>query len=209
MEQQVAELVAAMSQLQAQNAEMQAAVQTARQEAAAARASTNQSLIDTRLLGKPRSFDGSDEAWSNFSTILRAYMGAISPELLTAMQAAEAETSPIVQSALPAESAAKSTQLYFILVMLLEGRAQDKVPRVQHGAGLELWRLIAQEYEGKQPSRQAGMLQSILSYSFDINALSASLEKWERMVKQWETSTGKTLGRCPIPMALRWPAVPG
>ena len=126
MEQQVAELVAAMSQLQATVQAQNLELQTARQEASAAAAraasvasSTNQSLIDTRLLGKPRSFDGSDEAWSNFSTILRAYMGAISPELLSAMQAAEAETSPIVQSALPAESAAKSTQLYFILVMLL------------------------------------------------------------------------------------------
>ena len=37
------------------------------------------------------------------------------------------------------------------------------------------------------------MLQSILSYTFDVAQLSASLERWERMVKQWETSSGKTL----------------
>ena len=149
--------------------------------------------MDTRLLGKPKSFDGTGEAWASFSTVLRAYIGAISPELLTSMQQAEAEVTPISQAALAAPEAARSTQLYFILVMLLEGRAQDKVPRVAHGAGLELWRLIVQEYEGKQPSRQAGMLQAILSYTFDVHNLNNSLERWERMVKQWETSTGKVL----------------
>ena len=49
------------------------------------------------------------------------------------------------------------------------------------------------EYKGKQPSRQTGMLQSILSYPLDVANLNSSLERWEWMVKQWETSTGKIL----------------
>ena len=198
MDQQVAQLTATMAQLQQTVANQTAELNVARQEAATARqeaavSAARSGLVDTRLLGKPKSFDGTDESWASFATVMRAYIGAISPDLLAAMVAAESETGPIVQSSLDQANQQRSTQLYFILVMLLEGRAQDKVPRVGHGAGLELWRLLAAEYEGKQPSRQAGMLQSILSYSFDVNNLNGSLERWERQVKQWETSTGKVL----------------
>ena len=155
MEQQVRDLVQALGQLQGTVQQQSGELQQARRDAAvaqatsAATAASRSNLVDTRLLGKPRTFDGSDSSWSNFSTIFRAYMGAISPELLTGMQQAEVETTPILQTALADDTArGRSTQLYFVLVMLLEGRAQDKVPRVPHGAGLELWRLRSQEYEG-------------------------------------------------------------
>ena len=97
---------------------------TARAEAQAARAeaaSSRTGLVDTRLLGKPRSFDGSEESWAGFAVIMKAYIGAISPDLLTSMVAAEAEANPIAQSLLDAASQQRSTQLYFILVLLLKG----------------------------------------------------------------------------------------
>ena len=150
MDQQVAQLVEAMGQLQATVAAQSSELAMARQEAATARAEASTArtgLVDTRLLGKPKSFDGTDESWASFATIMRAYIGAISPDLLTAMVQAESEATPIVQTSLDAANQQRSTQLYFILVMLLEGRTQDKVPRVSHGSGLELWRLLATEYK--------------------------------------------------------------
>ena len=80
--------------MQAQNAEMQAAVQTARQEAAAARASTNQGLIDTRLLGKPRTRRGMDGA---LTALLKA--NGVSEETATKLSRAPFRITTVKQLA--------------------------------------------------------------------------------------------------------------
>ena len=66
MDQQVAQLVEAMGQLQATVAAQSSELAMARQEAATARAEASTArtgLVDTRLLGKPKSFHGTEESW--------------------------------------------------------------------------------------------------------------------------------------------------
>ena len=146
-------------------------------------------IVDTRLLGKPKSFGGKDEEWSMWSVILRAYIGAVSPKLLKMMERTEALTEPVVQSMMDEEERAHDTQLYFILAMLCEGRAQDKVACCPYGHGLELWRQLVLQYEPRIASRHAGLLQAILNFKFEDDFVSA-FEKRERVIRQYETAVG-------------------
>ena len=82
-------------------------------------------VVDTRLLGKPKSFDGSTDSWRQFKFTFLGYACAVDSRLKQAM--IESEVLPeasITNSALPARDLRVSTQLYYMLVLLLEGSAQ-------------------------------------------------------------------------------------
>ena len=40
-----------------------------------------ESLVDTKLISKPKEFEGAHVKWSDWSFVLRAYAGAVGPEL--------------------------------------------------------------------------------------------------------------------------------
>eukprot|EP00971_Amphidinium_carterae_P115118 2279954-Amphidinium_carterae.1 len=125
------------------------------------------SAVDTRLLGKPKSFDGRDEAWPGWATIFRAYCGAISESLLEAMDEVEDPlTAEPANASLSDAARACSHQLYYVLAMLLEGKAQEKVNIVGRGEGLLLWRRLIEEFESKLVSRKTGLLQQVLGFQF-------------------------------------------
>ena len=78
--------------------------------------------MDTRLLGKPKSFDRPTDSWRQFKFTFLGYAGAVDSRLKQAM--IESEVLPeaaITNSALPARDQRVSTQLYYMLVLLLEG----------------------------------------------------------------------------------------
>ena len=78
-------------------------------------------VVDTRLLGKPKSFDGSTDSWRQFKFTFLGYPGAVDSRLKQAM--IESEVLPeasITNSALPAKDQRVSAQLYYMLVLLLE-----------------------------------------------------------------------------------------
>ena len=72
--------------------------------------------MDTRQLGKPKSFDGSTDSWRQFKFTFLGYAGAVDSRLKQAM--IESEVLPeaaITHSALPARDQRVSTQLYCTL----------------------------------------------------------------------------------------------
>ena len=144
------------------------------------------SMVDTRVLGKPRNFSGKDEDWTGWVTIFRAYAGAIDNQLLADMQRAEVQLQPVANAHLEPAQAQRSAQLYYILALLCEGRAQTKVSNMMMGEGLELWRQLAQSYEPKTGARSAGLLIKILQFEFDGHDLLSSLETWEHLIRQYD-----------------------
>ena len=58
--------------------------------------------VDTRVLGKPESFDGTDSRWRDWSTVVRAYVPLIDPLPSTTMEDAEISTSPVLRAVLNA-----------------------------------------------------------------------------------------------------------
>ena len=92
--------------------------------------------MNTRLLGKPKSFDGSTDSWRQFL----GNAGAVDSRLKQAM--IESDVLPeasITNSALPARDQRVSTQLYFMFVLLLEGSAQRLLEHAGDGEGLLSW----------------------------------------------------------------------
>ena len=106
----------------------------------AARQPAQQQVVDTRLMGKPKNFNGKEDDWHQWATTTTAYAGAISERLLFLMDETESAENA-ANAALEKEVDKElSTQLYSILAMLLEGKAADKVTLVGRGPGLLLWR---------------------------------------------------------------------
>ena len=79
------------------------------------------------------------------------------------LDAAATSTLPIVNTTLKAEVQTISRQMYAILVIKLEGKALGIVQLVNKGEGLEAWRQLKLEYEGKSGNRQAALLRGILN----------------------------------------------
>ena len=79
------------------------------------------------------------------------------------LDAAAAPALPIVNTTREAEVQTISRQLYAILVVKLEGKALGIVQLVNKGEGLEAWRQLKLEYEGKSGNRQAALLRGILN----------------------------------------------
>ena len=69
-------------------------------------------------------------------------MAAAIPALQAWMKTAEASQVPVLNTALDADPAQASQQLYFVLVMLCKGQALDIVIYSGQGEGLEAWRQL-------------------------------------------------------------------
>ena len=82
-----------------------------------------------------------------------------------------------------------SRQLYAILVVKLEGKALGIVQLINKGEGLETWRQLKLEYEGKSGNRQAALLRGFLNPretweadTRDGRSVVESLNMWERII---------------------------
>ena len=102
-------------------------------------------IIDACMLTKPKTFSGKDEDWAQWSTVTRAYCGALDANLLLEMTTVEEEEGIVDHARLNDNQKQRSCSLFYILAMLLEGRAQTKVSNCVSGHGLELWRRLVQE----------------------------------------------------------------
>ena len=80
------------------------------------------SLVDTRLLGKPESFDGGG-GWKDWSVVFRSYACACSAPLGLLLERTERSAGPMLNATLTQSEASCSTQLCFMLVMLCKSTA--------------------------------------------------------------------------------------
>ena len=101
-------------------------------------------VVDTRVLGRPDKWDGSEKAWSTWSFVMKAYAGAIDQALSADMTTAECSTDVMSNDTMTGEKKARSVQLYFVLIMLCTGRALDRIANAPHGWGMEAWRMLFQ-----------------------------------------------------------------
>ena len=79
--------------------------------------------------------------------------------------------------------------MYAILVVKLEGKALGIVQLVNKGEGLEAWRQLKLECEGKSGNRQAALLRGILNPraaweadTRDGRSVVESLNRWEKTI---------------------------
>ena len=145
------------------------------------------SLVDTRLIGKPAVFAGTQESWTDWSFVFKAYCSALSTRLVALMEAAQGQPALIMPTD-PADQAI-SAQLYYALALSCKERALEKLRAAPIGNGLEIWRLFCEEWEPRQRMRFTAMLTSILRIELKDPIIS-SLEVWERAIREYEQQSG-------------------
>ena len=201
----------AMGELQRQNIELQTQltysqqqsaneVETLRQEVAAATLGPSGPPrqqyamgVDTRLLGKPSDFQGTQEAWRDWSAVFKGYVGAVLPRLQRLMPDAQSSATAIVNATILEDvDRAASAQLYWMLLMICKGAALNIVLLAGDSEGLEAWRQLCEMYEPKMRTLFAGQLMSILSFSLQGD-VGERLVAWEREIAVYERGSGKAL----------------
>ena len=107
----MAEQVAAANQAATVALQTAAAMQAANAAQAAAHVPRARSAIDTRLLGKPNDFRGTDAEFVDWSVVLRSYASLVNPSLGELMKTAET-TEDIVEEVgiTPTEVGSSSVQ---------------------------------------------------------------------------------------------------
>ena len=211
------ELATRVAQLEAALLQTRAAVENATARAVAAETAASHAaqqpdgvdspsrrtaLVDTRVLGRPRGFDGKEAHWKGFRFTFLGYCGAIDPSLRELLVQAEIEpdTGVLLNAALAADVRQKSAQIYYMLVMLLEEPAQRMLEHAGESEGLAAWRRLADEFEPKTAGRHAGMLLNLLRYEFSGEPR-AALDEFEVLVRNYEKSSGELVSE-PLKVAL-------
>ena len=83
--------------------------------------SSASSTLDTRLLGKPKTYTNHREDWPGFKFVLKSYVGAVSSSIRTKMDAAGRSVTPVSLNTMGNESQQESSTLVFILSQVLTG----------------------------------------------------------------------------------------
>ena len=110
------------------------------------------------------------------------------------------KTSIITHDGLDENSITISTTVHALLITKCEGKALSLVSLVPRRFGLEAWRVLKEEYEGKGGNRTAALLRVILNprarwakIHSEGRDLGDTLASWERDVAQYRTGAGADL----------------
>ena len=166
-----------------------------RRGAAAAAPTGQNDLVDTRLLSKPKPFNGSVDEWAGWAFKMLAYLSALDGAMSAELAAAVAgNIGDVRNSNMTMQEQARSRQLYFVLVLLLEGPALQLVKPVGTGEGYRAWRMLHERFEPDRPGRHAGQLQELIGYQFQVTNLEASLAEFEYKTSRYEDQSGERVG---------------
>ena len=124
------------------------------------------STLDTRLLGKPKTYTNHREDWPGFKFVLKSYVGAVSSSIRTKMDAAERSTIPVSLSTMGNETLQEANTLVFILSQVLQGSSLQLLMNVESGNGYEAWRLLSQREEPQSGTARVAQLTGLLRTQF-------------------------------------------
>ena len=139
-------------------------------------ATTSKSVVDTRVLGRPKSFDGQQENWQDWTFAMRAYLSCLTETMADLLDATEKSPETIELGPLPEAAKADAQQLYYILVLQCNGSA------LQCCRGRrEAWRRMFQRLEPAAGGRHLSMMAKIMEPVFP-----STIEGWEEALTTWE-----------------------
>ena len=197
MEAQVAELVQEMMRLRQRVADQEIFLQQAQQAKGKgkggpplARQDDRGDKLDMKTLKGLDSFDGSEKAWRDWKVVTKSYASVVDPVLAGLMARAESGQEEVKNEDLLEEGEeAASVKLYMLLLHSCKGPALDKVVNSGQNEGAHAWKMLNERYDPKATTRQAGLLQSVLSWSFAGDPLER-LEAWERELARYTQMSG-------------------
>jgi len=146
------------------------------------------SVVDTKILPRPERYSNQKSDWPEFHFSLKTYVGALSDQLLAAMNSAENMTAPVLIASMDEEHRQMTRTLMFILSASLQGSAKRLIMNVEHHNGLEAWRLLCRREEPSSGAVQVSQLTSILRTSFSgkLETFEDEMEKLEAAIRRYE-----------------------
>ena len=157
-------------------------------------ATTGTALVDTRVLGRPSTWDGDETRWEEWSFQMRSWISCLAPnDGANWLAQAETATAPVTMAALVSDDArAFSTAVFHVLVMSLKAAPSLTLRRVDLGNGLEAWRQLTERYAGTSRGRQFALLSRILrpeAFPHEAKACEEALGMWEIDIRDYEAAS--------------------
>ena len=113
-------------------------------------------------LGKPEQFKGDQKDYADWSFVFKSYMSCVSTKFIQLFERIESSRVPLLNRMFDENDRAPSTQMYYVLAMLVEGRALDIIQNTGVGEGAEAFRKLEETYHPRIASRFVGSLSLIL-----------------------------------------------
>eukprot|EP00435_Cladocopium_sp_Y103_P027470 s353_g6.t1 len=166
--------------------------------AAAGGAGGSIGLIDTRAIGKLRSFSGKDDDWPAWAFVARGYLNLLDPSYGGMIEAAElsAKHSDIHFAEMSAIAQERAVVLFNLLTQSVDGRALQVLMNVENGSGFQAWKALCETYEPNVGGRHTAMLMGIIGPAWENTKeadLLEALESWEVMVRRYEVQSNETI----------------
>ena len=116
-------------------------------------------------VGKPPEYHGEDEKWAEWEFGLRAYlsMTGISDTLNLVWAQEHAAVIALAGSITAVQESSRN--LYYVLAMIVRGKAQLLIRAIEVGNGFECWRQLVKRYGKRDDVSTMGLLLRILGYS--------------------------------------------
>ena len=170
------------------------------------KAITNQkgsSMVDTRGIGKPPSFDGTEKNWREWRGKMTAYLYASDPGAETSLKWVEAQSGPITDTLIADQTVdgegrcsekeyqagqALNKKLYLILSDTCKGEPYRMVESAGFGHGFEAWRVLMRRYASKTPGTKRALLQNLFSLkpAASPETLETTVLNMEEMIRRYD-----------------------
>ncbi|CAK0841849.1 unnamed protein product [Prorocentrum cordatum] len=156
-----------------------------------------QRLVDTKGIGKPSVFDGSEAKYREWAAKFESFVVGVFGEQFRAVLEWSVERHDSIdrglwQAAFGPHSEGEIdhidemvAQLHTAIQQLVTG---DITQNVDKGNGLECWRRLARRFDPSTGGRKRNLLKQVLSPGrCKLEELAGALERWEEAVKRYES----------------------
>jgi hypothetical protein len=96
------------------------------------------SLINTKLLGRPKGYSGNRQEWSQWKFVFKAYVGALNSEMLRRLEVAEKSPIAMPLGAFSAEEKTEARTMSYILAQTLTGSSSQLLMNVEESTATRL-----------------------------------------------------------------------
>ena len=179
-------------------------------------------LVDTRGMGRPPSFSGSEKDWREWKGKLSAYLCATNPQAEFMLEWVEKHPATITTDALQGLCLDKDTgaynesnylkvaslnkSLFLILIDTCKGEPYRLVESAGNGNGFEAWRVLLRRYHSKTPGTKRALLQQLFSLkpATTIESFESLLLTIEESIRRYDGMAESVMSediRCAIVVA--------
>ena len=154
-------------------------------------------FIDTKGIGKPKTFSGKTADWQKWLFSFRPWFGCAFEKGKEAMEWAQSQQDEISQEEVSLQSIEEviDASLYIVLTQLCEGDSIDFVKAAGEGCGLEAWRRLYTNYNPVTKGRLRSTYNNIAKPKQvkDLKNLMAYILKWEDTIKKFQDESKKVI----------------